>query len=273
MDHQMKKRFGQNFLRDPNLLAKIVRMADVSGKNVIEVGPGMGTLTQALCQVASKVRAYEIDKTLKRYLEELKGTHANLEIVWTDFLDVDLENLEETWDVVANVPYYITTPILFKILEAERVGSATLMVQKEVASRLLSDPGQKTYNALSVILQNRADVMKVMDVSRKMFHPVPNVDSSVVRIVKHEDHDPKGRALFETFVKHAFTQKRKTLVNNLHEGYGVPKSEITDFLVTNDLDPLVRAERLSVPTFRTLSSEWPWHDHRKTPPEGSPLSL
>ncbi|MCF7931851.1 MAG: 16S rRNA (adenine(1518)-N(6)/adenine(1519)-N(6))-dimethyltransferase RsmA [Acholeplasmataceae bacterium] len=257
MSHQMKKKFGQNFVTDKNLLAKIVRLSDVTLKDVIEIGPGMGSLTTQLCMAASTVTAYEIDLSLKPYLDALTMTHDNLEVIYQDILETDLNALSGIYHVVANVPYYITTPILFKILESPNIKTASLMVQKEVADRLLSEPGKKTYNALSVILQDQADVHKIVDVPRRMFYPMPNVDSIVIRIVKHEsDESATAHERFRSFVKAAFTQKRKTLLNNLHEVYGVSKEDIAQVIKTYGHDPAIRAERLSVSQFREMFKGW-----------------
>jgi 16S rRNA (adenine1518-N6/adenine1519-N6)-dimethyltransferase len=260
MSHHMKKRFGQNFIRDKNLLNKIARESHIEGKTVIEIGPGQGGLTMALVARAKRVIAYEIDSTLSPFLDELEETYDNLEVVYHDFLDINLDLYDEDIHVVANVPYYITTPILFRILETEAIKTASLMVQKEVAERLLAKPGTKAYNALSVILQYRSHVYRMLDVNRKMFYPIPNVDSVVIRIEKEDSNDsPEKQKRFIRFVKEAFRQKRKTLVNNLYEGYGIEKTEIEAFLVAQDVHPMIRAERISVADFKRIVEAWP-HD-------------
>ncbi|MFP4177285.1 MAG: 16S rRNA (adenine(1518)-N(6)/adenine(1519)-N(6))-dimethyltransferase RsmA [Acholeplasmataceae bacterium] len=259
MAHQVKKRFGQNFIRDRNLLDKIVRESHIDGKTVIEIGPGQGGLTVALLARAERVIAYEIDATLRPYLDELEAAYENLSVIYGDFLDADLDHYREDIHVVANVPYYITTPILFRILETASITTASLMVQKEVAERLLAEPGMKQYNALSVILQYRARVYRMLEVNRQMFYPIPNVDSVVIRIEKEDSQDPpEKQERFIRFVKESFRQKRKTLVNNLHEAYGIAKSEIESFLVAQDVHPLTRAERISVTDFKRIAEAWPY---------------
>src|SRR3989339_290872 len=235
MQHQAKKKFGQNFLRDKNLLMKIVRESNIIDKYVIEVGPGQGALTSYLAEQAKEVFAYEIDTSLAPILHQLEEKHANLNIVYGDFLDADLSIYPHDLHVVANVPYYITTPILFKLLETKNIKTASLMIQKEVCERLLASPNNKEYNALSIILQYHADASKMMDVKRHLFYPVPNVDSAVIRIQKRSQPliEPEKEKLFIRMVKEAFTQKRKTLVNNWHQGFQVPKEFLESFLVEN----------------------------------------
>ncbi len=258
MNHQAKKKFGQNFLRDKNLLMKIVRESNIANQFVIEVGPGQGALTTFLATSAKKVIAYEIDESLKPILNELESKHENLEIIYQDFLTADLSLYKEDIHVVANVPYYITTPILFKLLETKNIKTASLMIQKEVCERLLASPNNKEYNALSIILQYHADASKMMDVKRHMFYPVPNVDSAVIRIVKRSKPliEPEKEKLFIRMVKEAFTQKRKTLVNNWHQGFQVPKEELESFLVENGYSTNVRAEALTIQDFIKLTGVW-----------------
>ncbi len=258
MNHYAKKKYGQNFLRDKNLLMKIVRDSKIEDQHVIEVGPGQGALTGYLAASAKSIIAYEIDTSLMPILHELEKTYANLTIIYGDFLDADLSTYTHDLHVVANVPYYITTPILFKLLESPNVKTASLMIQKEVCDRLLATPESKEYNALSVILQFQAHAYKMMDVKRHLFFPIPNVDSAVIRIEKREQPliEPAKQALFISFVKGAFKQKRKTLVNNLHEAFHVPKEDIETFLTKNGHATHVRAEALSLNDFIHLVKEW-----------------
>jgi 16S rRNA (adenine1518-N6/adenine1519-N6)-dimethyltransferase len=256
--HQAKKRFGQNFIRDKNLLKKIVRDSDIDNKHVIEVGPGQGALTSFLATCAKSVIAYEIDKSLKPILDEIEEKHSNLVVLYKDFLDVDLSKLEKDYHVVANVPYYITTPILFKLLECKQIKTASLMIQKEVCLRLTATPNTKQYNALSVIIQYQAQVFKMLDVKRHMFHPKPNVDSAVIRIVKRDTPllDAGKEAKFKRIVKAAFKQKRKTLVNNWYQEFGISKEKIIKFLADNGYQQNVRAEALSKEDFLILTRKW-----------------
>ncbi|MBU1141047.1 MAG: ribosomal RNA small subunit methyltransferase A [Firmicutes bacterium] len=258
MNHQAKKRFGQNFLRDKNLLMKIVRDSNIKDKHVIEVGPGQGALTTFLASTALDVIAYEIDMSLKPILDLFELKYSNLKIIYEDFLEADLSIYHDELHVVANVPYYITTPILFKLLETKQIKTASLMIQKEVCDRLLATPKSKKYNALSIILQYQADVHKMMDVKRNLFSPVPNVDSAVIRIVKRETPliESDREDLFIQLVKDAFRQKRKTLVNNWHEAYQRPKIMLEAFLLDNGIVPNIRAEALTKEDFIRLARMW-----------------
>lgn len=258
LKHQAKKRYGQNFLTDKNLLEKIVKEAHIQNLDVIEVGPGRGALTGFLAQQAKHVVAYEIDQSLKQFLNPLASQYDNLSIIYQDFLKADLTELSDHLNVVANVPYYITTPILFKILDSDQIQTAVLMIQKEVANRLLAKPNTKEYNALSILLQYQTDIQKVLDVNRKMFYPIPNVDSVVIRIVKKESPElnQAEEKRFEYLVKAAFKQKRKTLVNNWHEAFDIGKIDIEAFLNENQISKNARAESLSVSDFIRLSKVW-----------------
>ena len=258
MNHQAKKRFGQNFLRDKNLLMKIVRESNIIDKHVIEVGPGQGALTTFLALSAKDVIAYEIDTSLKPTLDQFEQQYKNLKVIYENFLESDLSIYKEDMHIVANVPYYITTPILFKILETPMIKTASLMIQKEVCDRLLATPKSKQYNALSIILQYHAIVRKIMDVKRNMFYPVPNVDSAVIRIEKREIPliESEKEVLFIQLVKEAFRQKRKTLVNNWHEAFNKPKEGLEAFLIKHGFVPNIRAEALTKEDFIHLARMW-----------------
>lgn len=261
MNHQAKKKFGQNFLRDKNLLMKIVRDSHIHQKFVIEVGPGQGALTSFLAEHAEQVIAYEIDKSLKPILDLLEEKYHNLKVIYGDFLQTSLPSHDEM-HVVANVPYYITTPILFKILEHPQIKTASLMIQKEVCDRLLATPNSKQYNALSVILQNQAKVSKMLDVKRHLFHPVPQVDSAVIRIEKYENHpsDLTHQVKFNRLIKEAFRQKRKTLVNNWHQAFNISKGSLESFLEQQGFSKDVRAEQINLEQFKTLVGVWPYEN-------------
>jgi 16S rRNA (adenine1518-N6/adenine1519-N6)-dimethyltransferase len=258
MQHQAKKRFGQNFLRDKNLLKKIVNESKISNKDVIEVGPGQGALTSFLAEQARSLTCFEIDTSLKPILKPIEEKYDNVKIIYKDFMEQDLSSYGDELHVVANVPYYITTPIIFKLLETKQIKTASLMIQKEVCDRLVSKPGSKTYNHLSVILQYFTNVYKMMDVKRHMFYPKPNVDSAVVRIEKREKPflDQNQEKIFLDIVKTAFKQKRKTLTNNWFEAYQIPKEEIHKFLLSMDLDPNIRAEKISLLKFIEFAKVW-----------------
>jgi 16S rRNA (adenine1518-N6/adenine1519-N6)-dimethyltransferase len=257
MAHQAKKRFGQNFLTDKNLLEKIVRLSKIELKHVIEIGPGQGALTSFLARDAKDVLCYEIDYSLKKYLDPLVDKFDNLNIVYDDFMKIELDIKEES-HIVANVPYYITTPIIFKFLETKNIKSATMMIQKEVADRLNAKPNQKAYNSLSVLIQYYTHIEKLMNVSRHMFHPAPNVDSIVIRMVKRDErllNDIEEKKFIE-FVKRSFTQKRKTLVNNLATYPNVVKQDIITYLNRLGYDERIRAEQLTIDDFIQLSKGW-----------------
>lgn len=260
MNHQAKKKYGQNFLRDKNLLMKIVRESHIEHKHVVEVGPGQGALTSYLAEQALDVTAYEIDTTLAPILSELERKYANLKVIYGDFLEADLSVYQHELHVVANVPYYITTPILFKLLETKTIKTASLMIQKEVCDRLLATPDSKDYNALSVILQYQAHAFKMLDVKRHMFYPVPQVDSAVIRIEKRENRliEESKEVFFIKFVKGAFKQKRKTMVNNLHETFGITKPELEHYLEKQNISVQTRAEALTLEQFIKLTKEWPY---------------
>lgn len=248
-----KKKFGQNFITDKNLINKILRDAKIEGKNVIEVGPGRGALTEVIASTAKKVIAYEIDSDLSVFLDELTERFDNLNIIYEDFLQAEFTS-EEEWELIGNLPYYITTPIIFKFLENNQYNSATIMIQKEVGDRIISGPNSKKYNALSVIIQYLTKVTRIVNVSRKMFYPIPNVDSVVIRMEKHKkreislDLEPN----FFDFVKGAFAQKRKTLVNNLSQYLGISKSRIIALLKHFNYKDNIRAEQLNIEDFIVL---------------------
>ena len=212
-----KKKYGQNFLTDKNLLNAIVRDAGINKDDfVVEIGAGAGALTEVLSQNAREVLAFEIDEELRETLLSLQLKNVNFR--FEDFMKVDLSELNKPFKVVANLPYYITTPIIFKLLEeTEKLLSLTIMVQKEVAERMVAKP-LGDYGLLSVMLAFYGEAKITRIVKRNMFHPEPNVDSAVVtlEIQKKFDVDKKK---FYNFVKTAFSMRRKTLLNNLSTIY------------------------------------------------------
>jgi 16S rRNA (adenine1518-N6/adenine1519-N6)-dimethyltransferase len=247
MSHQFKKRFGQNFLKDENLLKKIVSSANLKGENVIEIGPGMGSLTKYIVKDASFVYAYEVDTTLKTHLSEMFHND-NIIIFFEDFLEADLSHYQGDISVIGNIPYNITSPIIFKLIETDAVKKITIMIQKEVGERITAQPNTKAYNALSVILQTSYDIKKIVDVNKKMFYPVPKVDSVVIQMIKktHLDED------FQTFVKACFKQKRKTLANNLLEALISDKERLYKVLNSLNYTNDVRAEAIKQTDFINL---------------------
>ena len=264
-DFHIKKKFGQNFLVDQNILKKIVSIPDVTKETlVIEIGPGMGSLTEHLLQKSKRVLAYEIDKDLIPILEET-FIEEKLSIIHDDFLkrdiDDDILRLNEEYDqvvVVANLPYYITTPIIMKIIEeSDKVSQMVLMMQLEVAQRLTSKPSTKDYNSLSIAIQYKTKAEIALKVPRTVFIPAPNVDSAIVKLttLKEIEHKPNDEEHFYKLVRSAFAQRRKTLVNNLNSQLGLSKDYIINMLERLDFDPRVRAENLTVEDFVRLSDE------------------
>lgn len=256
-DVQFKKSLGQNFLSDKNLLNKIADYAEVdSFDNVLEIGAGAGTLTDVLVTRAKKVISFEIDKSLKERLEVIEQKHNNLKIVFADFMDADLNEIfaGEKFKVVANIPYYITTPIIFKLLEiCERIGTMIFMVQKEVAERFASKENSKDYGITSVILQSVADVSLKKIVKKECFTPMPKVDSALVEIkIVGQKFDIKDHAKFCDFVHKAFSMRRKTLLNNLTKNYQINREKIIEKLNKINLSENVRPEQISVENFVKL---------------------
>lgn len=255
----LKKMYGQNFIVDENVINNIVSSANIDKDTlVIEVGPGAGSLTYKLAKFAKNVVSYEIDTTLKELLyDNLRGLD-NVEIIYKDFLKANvLEDIKkysyEKIYLVANLPYYITTPIITKLIEEKvPVDKIVVMVQKEVGDRFKAKPNTKDYNSLSVYLNYYFDVKKVLDVSRNVFLPKPNVDSIVVEFSKKEEKFKlKNEKLFFKLVKDSFIQKRKTIKNNL-KNYNLNK--IYDILKKYGYDLSVRAEQLPIEVFVDISN-------------------
>jgi len=229
-EFQTKKKFGQNFLTDKNLLSAICDDAELTESDeVLEIGPGMGTLTEAMSSTAKKVISYEIDKELQPILEgkNLK----NVEFIFQDIMDQKLEEIEnkfsDKYKLVANIPYYITTPILFKFLgNSKKLQSITVMVQKEVAERMVAKEGDKDYGVLSVSISVLGGAKIKRIVGKNMFSPPPKVDSAVVTInIKNCEEIENMKDFFE-FVKKIFSMRRKTLLNNLSIGCKISRSEL-----------------------------------------------
>lgn len=259
-DLYAKKNYGQNFLIEPGIVSKIAASAMASDNCVaIEIGPGIGALTQQLSLVAKKVIAFEIDERLPEVLKDTLSDCENVEIILQDFMEADLNEVVEPYvkqgyDVViaANLPYYITTPILFKIFESDApIKQITVMMQKEVADRFTAESNTKDYNALSVITQYRCSVKNVMKVPKNVFHPKPNVDSAVLQFRFKEKDKTINEALFFKVVKSCFRQRRKTILNNL--SLCVPEKTIAkDLLEKAGIEETRRAETLSMEEFIRL---------------------
>lgn len=248
-----KKKFGQNFLMDKNVLNNIIEISNVTKEDtIIEIGPGLGCLTEFLAIHAKKVLCYEIDLDMVNMLKDLLKDYDNVTINYQDFLKADLTNYDtnekcEHVKVVANLPYYITTPIIFKLLSETKIEQFTFMVQKEVGERLTGKPNTKDYNSLSVAMKYKTDSKIACKVSPNSFYPAPNVDSVllVVKALKN-DCSLNYQANFLKFVQEIFEQRRKTVVNNLNEKYGKNKEELAKILVDNGFSASVRAESLNV---------------------------
>lgn len=253
-----KKKYGQNFIIDSNIINQIIKKSEIESDSlIIEIGPGMGVLTSKLAGSGNNVLCYEIDETLKPFLTENLKEHKNIKIKYEDFLksDVILDIKEYEYKklyVIANLPYYITTPILIKLIEDNiSPDKIVIMVQKEVGDRFKASPGKKEYGSLSVYLNYYFEVKKIMDVSRNVFYPKPNVDSVVIEFTKKKVTKLKNKELFFKLVKDSFKQKRKTLKNNL-KNYDLNK--IDKVLSQYNYDLSVRAEQLSVEIFIEIAN-------------------
>lgn len=265
-----QKRFGQNFLIDGNIVEKIVDKAGVTKDDfVLEVGPGIGTMTQILCEHSREVAAVEIDKNLIPILNETLAPYNNVSVINEDILKVDINKLAESKNdgrpikVVANLPYYITTPIIMGIFESHvPIESITIMVQKEVAQRMQVGPGTKDYGALSLAVQFYADAGIVLKVPAGCFMPRPNVDSAVIKLTRHTEPPVlvQDEKLMFDIIRAAFNQRRKTLVNALSNSrklqeskQNISKDRILHILEKMKLSPDIRGEALTLGQFAELS--------------------
>ena len=256
------KRLGQNFLIDPNIVRKIVALAELrSGDHVVEIGPGRGILTEALSHAAGRVTAVEVDPRLHAYLETRQAELPNVELVCEDALAYPVESLPIGTVVVANLPYYISTPLLFRLLDQRgRFPRMVLMLQAEVADRLVANPGGSDYGVLSVMAQYAADITKSFRVSAQCFRPRPEVASAVVllRTKERTRLSQQDEVAFRALVKGAFAHRRKTLVNSLRdEGYEL--LPVTEGLKRLNIAPTRRAETLSVEDFLRLAVALSFH--------------
>lgn len=261
---KFSKSLGQNFLIDDNVIDRILDGARLSkGDKIIEVGPGIGTLTREMGRVADKVVAIEIDKTLIPILKDTLDEFENIEVINQDILKVNVEDLVKEKlnggpvKLVANLPYYITTPIVMKFLEEDiPVTDIVVMVQKEVADRMNANPGTKDYGALSVAVQYYCDTEIVAKAPRHMFIPQPNVDSTVIGLHVREErkYNVDSEDIFFKTVKAAFGQRRKTLLNALGTLGFLNKDEIREVLNEANIDEKRRGETLSIEEFANLSN-------------------
>lgn len=252
--HNFKKKYGQNFLRNNDILERIVSSFECDkNSKIIEIGPGDGALTKKLVKKNVEVIAFEIDKSLKQYLDMIDNN--NLRVIYEDFLEVKLENYFSDKDklyVIANIPYYITTPIITKFVDDNCIPETmVLMVQREVAERLSAKPKTSSYSAITVLLNYYFDVEYLFTVSRNEFYPVPNVDSAVIKLKKRENNINLDYDKFKNLVYDSFKQKRKNLKNNLKK-YDLDK--IKKVLEKYNLDLTNRAEDLSYEIFIEISN-------------------
>lgn len=262
----VKKQFGQNFLLDDSVINKICDISNITKDvNVIEIGPGLGFLTGELKKRANKVLCYEIDPDMIKVLTSRFESDTNVVIKYQDFLKANIDkDIIEIFDgkdviVVANLPYYITTAILVKILEESKyIKQLTVMMQLEVAERICGKPSTKDYNALSVLTQYYTDCKLAIKVGAKSFYPEPSVDSAVC-LIKHKEvisYPAISEEYFKKFNRIAFLQRRKTLANNLKQGFGYSKEFVEEILNKNNISITIRTEALAVDEIVKLSNEF-----------------
>lgn len=261
-----QKKFGQNFLIDTHVLERIIKEAGVTKDDfVIEIGPGIGTMTQYLCESAGRVAAVEIDKNLIPILHDTLCEYENVEIINEDILKVDIsafareKNDGKPVKVVANLPYYITTPIIMGLFESHApIESITVMVQREVAERMQCGPGSKDYGALSLAVQYYARPQIVANVPPNCFLPRPNVGSAVIRLTKHDQPpvEAMDESLMFCLIRASFNQRRKTLVNSLKNASDLPfsKEQIEDAVTAIGKSLTIRGEALTLAEFSALAN-------------------
>lgn len=264
---KFSKALGQNFLIDGNIVRKIVDAAEITQDDyVLEIGPGIGTLTEELALRAKKVLSVEIDNRLKPLLDEtILSEYDNVNIHFDDVLKTDLKELikenfgDNEFKVVANLPYYVTTPIITKLIEDDlNLKSITVMIQKEVAARFASKPSTKDYGSLSVFIQFYSNVYYDFTVPKTVFMPKPNVDSAVVTMKIKEELPEINREKFFKIVRASFSKRRKTLINALSTyGFDLKKEEIQKALEVSNIDEKRRAETLTSEEFIVLSINFP----------------
>ncbi|MBQ7307059.1 MAG: ribosomal RNA small subunit methyltransferase A [Clostridia bacterium] len=259
---KFKKKFGQNFIYDTNLLKAIVNDGEITDSDdVLEIGVGAGTLTREICQKANKVISYEIDTDLMPTITQNLINETNSQIVYKDFLKEDSENIKNHFPngfkVVANLPYYITTPIIFKLLdECENLKSITIMVQKEVAERICAKENTQDYGILTIMINSVADTKIKRIVKRNMFIPMPNVDSAICHInINRQKFNIINMSTFKKVVNSAFNHRRKMLISNLATDLNVNKSCLENIFSECDIDTKVRGEALSINQFVNLSNK------------------
>lgn len=264
----MKKSLGQNFLIDPNILTRIINVSDIDDQtNVIEVGPGIGALTERLARVAHHVLSFEIDQRLIPVLADTLSPYDNVTIVHEDILETilpqsvsDRLDMRKKLSVVANLPYYITTPIIMHLLESQLpIDTFVMMMQKEVAQRMTAQAGTKAYGSLTIAIQYYMEASIAFIVPKTVFSPQPNIDSAILKLTRREKPvvEVDDEKLFFDLVKASFVQRRKTLWNNLQQHYG-KSDDIKDWLTRSlesvNIAPSVRGEVLTIEQFAALAN-------------------
>lgn len=255
-----EKRYGQNFLTDPELLAELVEKSGVTANDtVVEIGVGAGTLTAALADKVKRVVGFEIDTRLKSILAETLNGRKNVDVIFRDIMKISMGEIENTvggsFSVVANLPYYITTPILMRFLEeSENVDRIAVTVQEEVADRMCAAAGTADYGALTCAIDVIGNAKKVMRIPRDMFYPVPNVDSAVAVIeIDRKKYAGVDMEAYRDVVRSAFASRRKTLVNNLMQSFGMERTDAENAVMAVKGNKLVRGETLTTADFVALS--------------------
>lgn len=260
VDFHFNKALGQNFITDANLLDAIVADSGINGDDtVVEIGTGAGTLTRAIAKVAKKVYSFEVDRNLQPVLAlSLQGVD-NVEVIFRDVLKMKDDELKsvvgDSFKVVANLPYYITTPLAMRFIESTLdVKSVTIMVQKEVALRFVAKPNTADYSAITLAIEMAGNAQITRNVSRNMFFPSPNVDSAVVRIdIDRTKLDGENAPLLHKLVRSSFAMRRKTLANNLSVAFQIDKQEAGKLIDEAGFSPMVRGEALSLDDYKKLT--------------------
>ncbi len=261
-DLHFNKRYGQNFLIDENIVERIASAGNLTKDDtVLEIGPGIGTLTQALAHKASRVISVEIDKKLLPVLAETLADYDNVTVIQGDILKTDLSPYlptDKPFKIVANLPYYITTPIIMKFLEEDwPVDTMTFLIQKEVGERLCAEPGTKAYGSLTIAAQFYAELSTDFYVSAGVFMPKPKVDSIVVTLTRRQTpaHNLSDKALFFKVVRAAFLNRRKTLINSLSANLNFSKDALLAALSVCEIEPNIRGEKLTGADFARLANQ------------------
>lgn len=258
-EFSFKKKYGQNFILDTNLLKSIVDDSKIEDcDTVVEVGAGAGTLTREISKECKNVISFEIDKKLKPILEETLKDCINVELIFEDALSISHEELKDytlgKYKVVANLPYYITTPAIFHFMEDENCQSLTIMVQKEVANRLIAPANSANYGAITVQIEALGEAHITRSVNRQLFYPVPNVDSAIVRIDKKRKEGIDNYDILKRLIASGFQMRRKTLVNNIMSSFCVSREGALNIVTSNGYIETIRGEALNIYDYIKLAN-------------------